>query len=138
MVSWKPIASSCPNQLQSESTHRLGVGEASSRCCRRPRPGGCGALAAPGAPVPLVLHPEHQPRGLQARSQQLQQVFGCRPRWLLQQEGVRASWWEQTTYTAYKGGFNSSCLHRFGFFHSIFNHCLCLIVEQSNKNKQKE
>lgn len=53
MVSWKPIASSCPNQLQSESTHRFSVGAASSQRCPHPSPCPhlCPGETAPSAPA---------------------------------------------------------------------------------------
>lgn len=52
MVSWKPIASSCPNQLQSESTHCFSVGVASSWWCCCPHPWGMRGSASPQVPTP--------------------------------------------------------------------------------------
>lgn len=51
VVSWKPIASSCPNQLQSESTHCFGVGVASSWWCCCPHPRGMRGSANPQLPT---------------------------------------------------------------------------------------
>lgn len=71
VVSWKPIALSCPNQLQSESTRRFSVGAASSwRCWPSLSPSlslsqGWGHIGgmAPSAPAAPAPHYGRTPQG---------------------------------------------------------------------------